>query len=88
LTAHAVIISSTFIMLFESFTILIHIIPYAKTVLCIHTPLQLFTLALVIIGLGLGIYLSINTSTIGNYHPVISLVVIGMLLLQPLIGLM
>ena len=69
--------SITFIILLPSFTISIHIIPYAKTILHTHTPLQLFTLALVIIGLGLGIYLRINTGTISDYHPVISLVVIG-----------
>ncbi|RHZ46226.1 uncharacterized protein CDV56_104462 [Aspergillus thermomutatus] len=89
LTAHAVIMSIAFVVLFPSFAISIHIIPYAKTVPRIHAPLQLFTLALVIAGLGLGIYLGVDTGTMGNYHPIIGLVVVGMLLLfQPLMGLL
>ncbi|RHZ60851.1 hypothetical protein CDV55_106235 [Aspergillus turcosus] len=89
LIAHAVLMCISFVVLFPSFAISIHIIPSAKVVPLIHAPLQLFTLALVLAGLGLGVYLGINTNNMDKYHPIIGLVVVGMLLLfQPLMGLL
>ncbi|KAF7133775.1 hypothetical protein CNMCM5793_005129 [Aspergillus hiratsukae] len=89
LIAHAVIMCIAFVVLFPSFAISIHIIPSAKVVPLIHAPLQLFTLPLVLAGLGLGVYLGVNTNNMDKYHPIIGLVVVGMLLLfQPLMGLL
>jgi hypothetical protein len=89
LIAHAVLMSVAFVVLFPSFAISIHIIPYSKTIMRIHAPLQLFTLAMAIAGLGLGVYLGIDTNQLDKYHPIIGLVVVGMLVLfQPLMGLL
>ncbi|EAW20227.1 cytochrome and DOMON domain-containing protein [Aspergillus fischeri NRRL 181] len=89
LIAHAVLMSVAFVVFFPSFAISIHIIPYSKTVSRIHAPLQLFTLAMALAGLGLGVYLGVDTNQMDKYHPIIGLVVIGMLVLfQPLMGLL
>lgn len=89
LIAHAVLMSVAFVILFPSFAISVHIIPYSKTVSRIHAPLQLFTLAMALAGLGLGVYLGVDTNQMDKYHPIIGLVVVGMLVLfQPLMGLL
>ncbi|GIK07315.1 hypothetical protein Aspvir_002977 [Aspergillus viridinutans] len=89
LIAHAVLMSVAFVVLFPFFAISIHIIPYSKAVTRIHAPLQLITLAMAIAGLGLGVYLGIDTDQMDKYHPIIGLVVVGMLVLfQPLMGLL
>lgn len=89
LIAHTVLMCAAFVVLFPSFAISIHVIPSAKVVPLIHAPLQLFTLALVLAGLGLGVYLGVNTNNMDKYHPIIGLVVVGMLLLfQPVMGLL
>ncbi|RAH77141.1 CBD9-like protein, partial [Aspergillus japonicus CBS 114.51] len=52
-----------------------------------HAPLQLFTLALVITGLGTGVYLATTVSTLKHAHPVIGLILVGVLVLfQPVAG--
>ncbi|KAF4199804.1 hypothetical protein CNMCM8927_004685 [Aspergillus lentulus] len=89
LIAHAVLMSVAFVIFFPSFAISVHIIPYSKTVSRIHAPLQLFTLAMALAGLGLGVYLGVDTNQMDKYHPIIGLVVVGMLVLfQPLMGLL
>ncbi|KAF7182949.1 hypothetical protein CNMCM7691_002693 [Aspergillus felis] len=89
LIAHAALMSVAFVVLFPSFAISIHIIPYSKAVMRIHAPLQLFTLAMAIAGLGLGVYLGVDTNQMDKYHPIIGLVVVGLLVLfQPLMGLL
>jgi hypothetical protein len=89
LLAHAVLMCTAFVVLFPSFAISIHLIPSAKVVPLIHAPLQLLTLALVLAGLGLGVYLGVNGNYMDKYHPIIGLVVVGMLFLfQPLMGLL
>jgi hypothetical protein len=89
LIAHTVLMSVTFVVFFPSFAVSIHIIPYSTTVSAIHAPLQLFTLAMALAGLGLGVYLGVKTGQMDKYHPIIGLVVVGMLVLfQPLMGLL
>ncbi|KAL1968577.1 hypothetical protein VTN77DRAFT_1787 [Rasamsonia byssochlamydoides] len=86
-TAHAIILSVVFVLLFPSFALTLHLFPSSKTVPFIHAPLQLFALAAAIVGLALGI--SIGKSRVSDYHPVIGIVVIGALVLfQPILGLL
>ncbi|KAF4255989.1 hypothetical protein KXW98_001917 [Aspergillus fumigatus] len=87
LIAHAVLMSVAFVVFFPSFAISIRIIPNSTVVSRIHAPLQLLTLAMALAGLGLGVYLGVDTNQMDKYHPIIGLVVVGMLLLfQPLMG--
>lgn len=51
-------------------------------------PLQAFALAMLVSGMGVGIYLGISTAKINSYHPIIGFIVVGgLLLFQPLMGL-
>jgi hypothetical protein len=88
-TAHAIILSIVFVLLFPSFALTLHLFPSSKTVPFIHAPLQLFALAAAIVGLGLGISLAVEQGCVSDYHPIIGIVVIASLVLfQPIMGLL
>ncbi|KAJ5825956.1 hypothetical protein N7474_003094 [Penicillium riverlandense] len=88
LVAHGFLMAFAFVVLFPSFAVSIHIIPYSKTVPRIHAPLQLFTLCVALAGLGLGVYLGVTGDLMSSYHPIIGLITVGsILLIQPLMGL-
>lgn len=79
--------SAAFVVLFPSWAIILHLISYPKIVPRFHGPLQVATLALSIAGAGLGIYLGVKSSIMGEYHPIIGLVLMGgLLLFQPAMG--
>ncbi|KAJ5464702.1 CBD9-like protein [Penicillium daleae] len=64
------------------------VVPWQKKVSRIHAPLQAFALAMLVSGMGVGIYLGVSTSKIDYYHPIIGFIVVGgLLLFQPLMGL-
>lgn len=87
-SAHGLIMSIAFVVLFPIFALGLHIIPYQKTVPHIHAPLQVITLCLAIAGFGLGISLAIDVDKVSGYHPIIGIVVMSLLvLLQPALGL-
>lgn len=89
LIAHGLVTSIAFVILFPLFAVGLHIITWSKTVPRIHAPLQLFTLCLALSGLGLGVYASLTTEEqTDSIHVTIGLVVVGgLLLVQPLVGL-
>jgi hypothetical protein len=85
--AHATIMSVTFVILFPSFALTIRVVRSSKTVPLIHAPLQLFTLAAAVAGLGLGISMAKETESYSEYHPIIGIIVVSSLVLfQPLMG--
>ncbi|OJJ37951.1 hypothetical protein ASPWEDRAFT_39656 [Aspergillus wentii DTO 134E9] len=84
--AHAVIMTVVFGLLFPMFAFMLHAIPYSRVV-DIHAALQLFTIALVIAGFGLGISLAKSLGLINNYHPIIGMVAVpALILFQPAMG--
>jgi hypothetical protein len=88
LVAHGFLMAFAFVVLFPSFAVSIHIIPYSKTVPRIHAPLQLFTLCVALAGLGLGVYMGVTDDLMSSYHPIIGLITVGsILIIQPLMGL-
>lgn len=88
-TAHGIILSIVFVLLFPSFALSLHLYPSSKTVPYIHAPLQLFALAAAIVGFGLGIAMVVNSGHVSGYHQIIGIVDIGALVLfQPIMGLL
>lgn len=89
-SAHGIIMSICFVVLLPLFAITLYLVPSSKTVSRIHGPLQLISLALVIIGLGLGVYVFDNlTAAVDPVHHVVGYVVVGYLVLvQPALGIL
>ncbi|RDW64301.1 cytochrome and DOMON domain-containing protein [Aspergillus mulundensis] len=88
LIAHGVIMSISFVILFPSFGLLLAL-PLRGVVPKVHAPLQVFTLLLVIAGMGLGLKMGTDGDILDNAHPILGLIVIGLLILfQPAMGLL
>ncbi|KAL4901032.1 hypothetical protein BDW74DRAFT_182135 [Aspergillus multicolor] len=88
LIAHGVIMSISFVILFPSFGMLLAL-PLRGVVPKVHAPLQIFTLLLVIAGMGLGLKMGTDAGILGNAHPILGLTVTGLLILfQPAMGLL
>jgi hypothetical protein len=84
--AYAIIMLLVFVILFPSFALMLHIIPYSKIVY-VHASFQLFTLALAIAGFGIGISMARSLGFIRMYHPIIGMVTVPRLILfQPVMG--
>jgi hypothetical protein len=84
--AHAIIMILVFVVFFPSFALMLHIFPNSKIVY-IHASFQLFTLALVIVGFGVGISMARSLGFIRMYHPIIGMVTVPCLILfQPAMG--
>ncbi|KAK3323773.1 hypothetical protein B0T19DRAFT_213410 [Cercophora scortea] len=95
-TAHGIVASLAIVLLFPIGSILMRILP-GRLALYTHALFQLIALAVFIAGAALGIYLtqivqlpfgggSLLTNSATSYHPIIGLVVLAFLLLQPLLG--
>ncbi|PWY75387.1 CBD9-like protein [Aspergillus heteromorphus CBS 117.55] len=88
LIAHATLMCLTFVFFFPLFAFLVPS-PLPISIAKIHAPLQLFTLALAIAGFGMGVYLASTNHELRHAHPVIGIIVIGILtLVQPAMGIM
>jgi hypothetical protein len=67
---------------------IIQVMPWTNKVTRLYAPIQALTLAMILFGMGVGIYLSVTTTKISYYHPIIGFIYVGRLLLfQPLVGL-
>lgn len=87
-TAHAVLMILAFVILFPSFALGLHLFPARWTVI-LHGLSQLFTLAIAIAGLGVGVSMARDLSLIDNYHPIIGMVVVACLVVfQPAMGVL
>lgn len=85
-TAHAVLMIIAFVILFPFSALSLHLFP-SFGIMTAHAPLQLFTLALAIVGMGLGISMADDTDQMSEYHPIIGVVVVAWLILfQPAMG--
>ncbi|KAJ5666647.1 hypothetical protein N7462_011056 [Penicillium macrosclerotiorum] len=87
-TAHAVLMTVAFVLLFPLIALALHVFP-SSSIVRIHAILQLFTLAVVIAGFGLGIAMAKDIHLFKHHHPVIGIVVVACLVLfQPGMGLL
>ncbi|PYH92987.1 CBD9-like protein [Aspergillus ellipticus CBS 707.79] len=86
LIAHATLMCLAFVIFFPLFGILVPL-PLPISVTKIHAPLQIFTLCLATAGMGMGIYLANRFHELKHSHPIIGIIVVGVLILfQPLMG--
>ncbi|KAJ5261429.1 hypothetical protein N7478_012024 [Penicillium angulare] len=84
--AHAIIMILVFVILFPSFALMLHIVPYTNIV-NVHAAFQLVTLSLAIAGFGIGISMARSLDFIQRYHPIIGMVTVPCLtLFQPAVG--
>jgi hypothetical protein len=87
-TAHAVLMILAFVVMFPCFALGLHLFP-AKWTVSLHWPGQLFTLAVVIAGLGVGVSMARDLSLVHHYHPIIGMVVVACLVVfQPAMGVL
>ena len=82
---HGVIMSIAFVAFFPAGALLVRLFSLS---IWYHAGIQLFAYALAITGLGLGAWLVVAEGALHqSAHPIIGIVVISMLLLQPITGL-
>ncbi|CAI7613545.1 unnamed protein product [Penicillium manginii] len=88
LIAHGFMISFTVGVFLPNGAMIIQVVPWTNKVTRLYAPIQALTLAIILSGIGVGIYLSVTTTKISYYHPIIGFIYVGRLLLfQPLVGL-
>jgi hypothetical protein len=83
--AHAILGGISFVVLFPLGAIFLRLVNVSGFVL-IHAAIQLFALSIAIVVLGLGIWMANSSDQLDLAHPILGIVVIGCLLLQPLTG--
>ncbi|KIV84858.1 hypothetical protein PV11_00611 [Exophiala sideris] len=86
-TAHAILMPLVFVVLFPLSALTIYL-PYNEKVRRIHAPLQVVSIILMLVGLGLGVKLANKLGEIDGYHQVVGFVVVAwMVIFQPALGL-
>lgn len=86
-TAHAVIMPLVFVVLFPLSALTIYL-PYHEKVRHIHAPLQVLSIILMLVGLGLGVRLAKKLDEVDKYHQVVGYIVVAwMVVFQPALGL-
>lgn len=85
-TAHAVLMTIVFVLLFPLSALTLHVIP-SSHIVRIHATLQLFTLAVAVAGFGLGVAMAKDVHLLKHHHAIIGIVVVACLVLfQPGMG--
>ncbi|KAM5449668.1 hypothetical protein MaudCBS49596_004789 [Microsporum audouinii] len=87
-SAHGLLMSIVFLIMFPSFALTLHLIPGKNTVARIHAPLQIVSLIASIIGFGLGVSVAKDLKKLDSTHAIIGIVIMScIILLQPALGL-
>ncbi len=85
--AHAIVMPLVFVILFPLSALTIYL-PYNEKVRHIHAPLQVVSVILMLVGLGLGVKLANKLNKVDEYHQVIGYIVVAwMVFFQPALGL-
>lgn len=80
--------SLAFVILFPLSALTLYL-PYNNRVRHIHAPLQVITIIMMLIGLGLGVKLGNQVDNLDGYHMVIGYLLVGwMVVFQPMLGLL
>ncbi|KAK4465883.1 hypothetical protein QBC42DRAFT_333156 [Cladorrhinum samala] len=96
-TIHGILAAVSMVILFPVGSVLLRVLP-GKLGVWVHALFQVLAACVYVAGVGLGIYLvtvvripgrsgSLLTDPSINYHPIIGLVLLGLFLIQPVIGL-
>ncbi|OAP60230.1 hypothetical protein AYL99_05232 [Fonsecaea erecta] len=87
-TAHAVIMPLVFVVMFPLAALTLYL-PYSNKVRHIHAPLQVLSLVLMLVGLGLGVQLGKQVDNLDGYHMVIGYILVAWMgVFQPTLGLL
>jgi len=84
--AHGIIMPIAFVLFYPLGAIVIRLSNF-RGAIWVHAGWMLFTYMLVLGGFGMGLWMAIVSQQINTYHPIIGIVVVGCLLLQPVTGL-
>ncbi|GLA22101.1 CBD9-like protein [Aspergillus phoenicis ATCC 13157] len=88
LITHATLMSLSFVLFYPLAALLMPLpisLPVSKFRL--HMPLQIFTMLMTLAGFGCGIYLAYETGQLKTAHPILGIIVVGVLVLfQPAMG--
>ncbi|KAK2879320.1 hypothetical protein FQN49_000983 [Arthroderma sp. PD_2] len=88
-SAHGLIMSILFLVMFPSFALTLHLVPGANTVTRIHAPLQAVSLIAAVVGFSLGLSLATDLNKLNSTHAIIGIVImVCVILLQPALGLL
>lgn len=88
-SAHGLIMSILFLLMFPSFALTLHLVPSKNTVTHIHAPLQIVSLIAAVVGFSLGISLARDLNKVNSTHAVIGIIIMTwVILLQPALGLL
>ncbi|KAL6703824.1 hypothetical protein ACN47E_009043 [Coniothyrium glycines] len=85
LIAHAVLASLAFVILFPAGAIAIRLASFPGVV-WLHAAFQVFAYLVYIAGFGLGVYMAMEMNLLDHYHPIIGIVVLVLVFLQPFLG--
>lgn len=87
LMAHGIMAAVAFALLFPIGGIVIRIANFSGLV-WVHAAIQTIAFLVYTAAFGLGIYIATKLNYIGQYHPIIGIVVFGLLVFQPALGLL
>jgi hypothetical protein len=87
-TAHAIMMSIVFVIMLPFFALTLHFFPSSRTA-TVHGLLQILSLIVALVGLGLGVSMAKEVELLNNHHPIIGFVVVlGLTVFQPAMGLL
>lgn len=85
LYAHAALACIVFVALLPGGAILVRLSAFAGNIWA-HGAIQMFSFLMYMAAVGLGIYMAIPQGLTDKYHPIIGLILLGMLFSQPFLG--
>lgn len=85
LIAHGVLASLAFVILFPAGSIAIRLASFPGIV-WLHAAFQVFAYLVYIAAFGLGVYIASELEMLDHYHPIIGIVVLIAIFLQPILG--
>ncbi|KAI9749782.1 MAG: hypothetical protein M1815_002277 [Lichina confinis] len=85
LIAHGVLASLVFVMLLPIGAISVRVLS-SPWLVKFHAAWQIFAMLVYVAGFGLGVYIADELAYLDNHHPVIGMVIFGVLFFQPILG--